>query len=144
MTPKIIWRCPGARQSALVTDGHVLLPFGVFVEAMIQYMIADYRRRRWVAAQLHVRHLGGTPCFALIAGPAGAYHVIPGMFAAQAAWDNVVYREVSGLLAAILAGVIVSKKHLTSAQLPLYAGTFNQVNQADHRGQVDSHGGAAD
>ena len=83
-------------------------------------------------AEIHACHFGGTPCFALIAGPAGAYHVLPGMFAAQAARNNVVYGEVSGLLAAILAGVIVSQKHLTPAQLPLYSGTFDQVNQADH------------
>jgi hypothetical protein len=50
------------------------------------------------------------------------------MFAAQAARDNVVYGEVSGLLAAILACVIVSNKHLTPAQLPLNAGTFDHVN----------------
>jgi len=85
-------------------------------------------------AEIHACHFGGTPCLALIAGPAGAYHVIPGMFAAQAARDNVVYGEVPGLLAAILAGVIVSQKHFTPAQLPLYAGTFDEVNQADHRG----------
>jgi hypothetical protein len=54
------------------------------------------------------------------------------MFASQAARDNVVYGEVSGLLAAILAGVIVSKKHLTPAQLPLYAGTFDEVDEANY------------
>jgi hypothetical protein len=128
----------------LVTDGDILLPFGVFVEAVIHYVVADYGRRRGLAAQFHACYFGGTPCLALIAGPACAYHVIPGMFASQAARDNVVYGEVSGLLTAILAGIIVSNKHLTPAQLPLYAGTFDHVNQADHRGQIDSHRGAAD
>jgi len=132
MTPKIIWGCPSARQSTLVTNGDILLPFGVFVEAMIPYVVANYRRRRWLVAKTHASHFGRTARFALIAGPAGAYHVLPGMFAPETARDNVVYGEVSGLLAAILAGVVVSKEHLTPAQLPLHAGTFNQVNQADH------------
>ena len=132
MTPKIIWGCPSARQSTLVTNGDILLPFGVFVKAMVHYVVANYGWRRWLVAEIHACHFGGTPCLALIAGPAGAYHVIPGMFASQAARDNVVYGEVSGLLAAILASVVISKKHLTPAQLPLYAGPFNQVNQSDH------------
>jgi hypothetical protein len=95
-------------------------------------------------AEIHACCFGGTPCFALIAGPAGAYHVLPGMFASQAARDNVVYGEVSGLLAAILAGVIVSKKHLTPAQLPLHAGAFDEVDEANYRRKGDGHGGAAD
>jgi len=47
------------------------------------------------------------------------------MFAPETARDNVVYGEVSGLLAAVLAGVIISKKHLASAHLPLRTGAFD-------------------
>jgi hypothetical protein len=54
------------------------------------------------------------------------------MFAAEAAWDNVVYGELPGLFAAVLAGVIISKEYLTSAHLSLCAGAFNHVDQADH------------
>jgi hypothetical protein len=66
------------------------------------------------------------------------------MFAPETARDNVVYGEVSGLLAAVLAGVIVPNEHLTSAHLPLCAGAFDEVDEAYHRRQGDGHGGAAD
>jgi len=66
------------------------------------------------------------------------------MFAPETARDNVVYGEVSGLLAAVLAGAIVSQKHLTSAHLPLCAGAFDEVDEAYYRGQSHGHGGAAD
>ena len=66
------------------------------------------------------------------------------MFAAEAAWDNMVYSEFSRLFAAVLAGVIVSKEHLASAHFSLCAGSFNHVDQADHGGQREGQGGAAD
>jgi hypothetical protein len=85
-----------------------------------------------LAAEVHVRHFRRATRFALIAGLARAYHVLPGMFAAEAAWDNVVYGELPSLFAAVLAGVIISKEYLASAHLSLCAGAFNHVNQADH------------
>ena len=85
-----------------------------------------------MAAEVHVRHFRRATRFALIAGLARAYHVLPGMFASEATWDNVVYSEFPGLFAAVLAGVIISKEYLTSAHLSLCAGAFNHVDQADH------------
>jgi len=105
--------------------GYILLPLGMFIKSVIDYVIANHGWRTWLAAEVHICHLGRTPCLALIARPAGAYHVLPGMFAPETAWDDVVYSEVSGLLAAILAGVIISKKHLSSAHLPLRTGAFD-------------------
>ena len=110
--------------------GYVLLPIGMLVKAVIHYVVANYRWRTWLMAEIHACHLRGTPRLALITGPAGAYHVLPGVFAPETARDNVVYGEVSGLLAAILAGVIVSNEHLTSAHLPLCAGAFDEVDEA--------------
>jgi len=144
MTRKIIWGCPSAGQSTLVTNGYVLLPFGVFVEAMIHYVVANYGWRRWLTAELHTCYFGRAPCFALVTGLAGAHHVFPGMFASKVARDNVVYGELPGMLAAVLAGVVISKEYLASAQLALCAGAFDEVNEADYRGQSHGQGRTAD
>jgi len=122
----------------------VLLPLGMFVEAVIHYVVANYGRRRWLTAEFHASHFGRAPCFALVTGLAGAHHVLPGMFASEVARDDVVYGEVSGLFAAVLAGVIVSKKHLAPAHLPLRAGALDEVDQAYYRGQGHGQGRTAD
>jgi len=97
-----------------------------------------------MAQKLHARHPGRTACLALIAGLAGAHHVLPGMFASEAARHDMVYGKLSGLPAAVLTGEIVPHKDFAATELSLRAGSFNHVNQADYRGERDCQGGAAE
>jgi hypothetical protein len=87
----------------------------MLIEAMIHNMIADHGRSCRASEKLHACHFGRTTCFALIAGLAGAYDIVPGMYAAEAARDNVVYGEFSGLLAAVLTDEIVSQENFAAA-----------------------------
>lgn len=45
--------------------------------------------------------------FTVVAGRAGSDQIIPDMFAAKAAWDDVIDGEMRTVLTAVLAGVIV-------------------------------------
>jgi hypothetical protein len=87
----------------------------VLIEAMVHDVIADHGRSGRVSEKLHARHFGRTTRFALIAGLAGAYDVVPGVYAPEAARHNMVYREFFGLPAAVLTGEIVSHKNFAAA-----------------------------
>jgi len=120
------------------------VPFGVFVEAMEHYVVAHRSWRAGLAHKVHTCYPRRTPCFALVTGLAGANHVVPGVSAAEAARSNVVYGQLSGLSATVLAGVVVSKEHLASAHFSLGAGAFYHVDEADDGGDGDGHGGAVE
>ena len=91
------------------------MPFRVFSKAIKDDVVVACPGRRRLAEEAHPRASGGTPGFSLIAGLARAYYVLPNMLPSEVAWDNVVYGEFPGLLAAVLARVTVSDEDLTSA-----------------------------
>ena len=82
--------------------------------------------------QSHSCFVRGTPTFVSVAGNAGADHIIPGVFSPQPTWNHVVQGKLFGLAAAVLAGVLVTVKHLGPAQLLLVSGTMDHIDEADH------------
>ncbi len=61
-------------------------------------------------------HLGLLDCataFAVIAVRAGSYQVRPFMFAPQMARNHVVDGQVSHMLAAVLAGIVIAPSNLS-------------------------------
>ena len=62
-----------------------------------------------------------------IAGYAGANQIFPVMLAIAVSRDDMVQGKLTGLLAAILAGVAVAIENLKASQFSLAAGTLNQV-----------------
>lgn len=85
----------------------------------------------WDAQQLHVCLLGRPTPFAVIAGPASGHHILPDVLASTRPRDDVIDRQITATLAAILAGVVVPLEHLASGEL--YSGTWFE----DHPEQTD-------
>ncbi len=81
--------------------------------------------------EVHLRLLNGAAALAVVAMRAGSHQVSPGMRPAEVAWDDMVDRQGSGVLAAILAGVVIATKHLALGQFDARVGTVNHLFQAD-------------
>ncbi len=67
--------------------------------------------------QDHLRLNQRLAAFAAIAGVARADDIVPSVFAAAVARDNVINRQVITLHAAILAGETIAAKYGTTRQL---------------------------
>jgi len=73
--------------------------------------------RRWwgrSVEELHPRHFGGAARFAAVAGLTGTHQILPDMLTSEMAGNNMVYGEVFSLLAAVLAGIVISEKYLAA------------------------------
>ena len=75
-------------------------------------------RSLWFADQAHVRFTRKPVAFARIARDAGANHVFPSRGPAPVAWHDVIQIKVTPIeeFAAVLAGVLVSLKHVVSGE----------------------------
>src|SRR4030067_905239 len=91
--------------------------------------------RPGLANQLHVGFLRGAARLAPVAGDTGADDVLPGVPAAPVAGDDVVQRELTALLTAVLAGVAVPVENLVACQLLFPARPLNHPGQPDDRWQ---------
>lgn len=70
----------------------------------------------------------------MVAGGACGDQVLPTVITPQMARDHVVNRQVSPLLAAVLASVVISPEDLSFIQLHGGVWTFDHHPQADDRG----------
>ena len=62
-----------------------------------------------------------------IAGYAGTNHIFPDVFTTSVSRDDMVQGKLMGLLATILAGILVTVENLKAGQPSLGAGTLNHI-----------------
>ena len=80
---------------------------------------------------MHARLLYCATSFAMIAGCAGRYQVLPAVLSSQTAGNDVIYSQVLLTLTAVLAGVIISSEDLALAQFDMRARPLDHRVQAD-------------
>src|SRR5258708_30083633 len=80
----------------------------------------------------------------MVARPAGANQVVPGVFATPVARDDVVERQILAPHATVLAGEIVAEKDLPTGEAGFWARTLDQVHQANDRRAHEACRGRAD
>jgi len=88
--------------------------------------------------------LEGSATLSTVAGRAGAHQVLPLVAAPMVAWDNVIHRQVLGLPATILAGVIITSEDLFLGEFHPGARPFDHIHQLDHRGAQEGGGRSTD
>jgi hypothetical protein len=98
----------------------------------INDVIPSGRGLSGVANELHPRVLGAATCFAVVASLARADYVVPIMLAAEMTRDNMIYGQLPGFLATVLAGVAVSNKYLSPCQPPLRLRALDQIDEANY------------
>lgn len=81
--------------------------------------------------QGHIGLHGGFTTFAMIALRAGCHQIVPGVIAAQGARDDMINGKLSGALAAVLAGVVITPEDLCLGQLNRRARTFDHIGKTD-------------
>jgi len=133
---------PYSALSFLILEGDVLLPQGVGVGALVDDVVAGGWGRGGLAEQLHGGPARWATSFVVVARLAGAHHIVPGVLSPQVTRYHMVYGEVIGPFAAILAGVVVAAEYLSPRQLLLGAGPPDEINEADDRRQGEAEGGA--
>lgn len=117
--------------------GDVLLPLLVVAQVVEWYVEVAILGCMRMVPQVHTGFCWRTARLAVVADGASAHHVFPGVFAATAAWQDMVQRQVAGLTAAVLAQIPVPAEYLGTSNAATKAGPFDHVYQANHRGQVD-------
>src|SRR5688500_8181920 len=80
----------------------------------------------------------------MIARAASAHQVVPCVPATAVPRHHVVERQLLGLRAAVLAGVVVAQKDLAPREPDAGARTLHELYQADHRRARDRKRGRAD
>jgi len=80
--------------------------------------------------ELHPGFLRGSSCLAAVAEHTGAYHIFPGMLTSPVAGNDVVQSQLSGLLAAVLAGVFITVEYLIAGQFFLPVRPFHHESEA--------------
>jgi len=73
-----------------------------------------------------------TPAFAVIAVWAGSHNIRPDMLSPKVTRGDMVNGQVSFALPAVLAGIIVATKDLTTCQFDVWARAVDLVFQPDH------------
>ena len=81
---------------------------------------------------------------AVVAGLAGRDDVRPLVGAAAVAREDVVERQVSRLLAAVLARVAVAQEDVSAGEAALGTWSTDEVDEADNRGDFEERGGAVE
>jgi len=107
----------------------IRLPFLIVVQMPAKDIKRACGRLFRDAQQFHVDFLHFAPALAMIAMGAGSHNVRPDVLAAHMSGSHVVHREVALALSTVLAGIIVSAKHLTASQLDVGAWPMNLVLQ---------------
>ena len=92
------------------------------------------RGLRGAANELHPRFHGAAASFAMVTSLARADHIVPIVFAAEVAGDDMVQGQIPCFLATVLAGVAIPNEYLPLCQLPLQLGPLDQIDEANHRG----------
>ena len=106
-----------------------LLRFQVRVEAAK----VAVRRPVRVAVEVHVRFLRRAAGLAVITRLARGDDIRPLVRTAAVAWEDVVQRQVTCLLAAVLAGEAVAQEDIAARQSALRPRSANEVDKADDR-----------
>ena len=115
-------------------DGQVVAPDFVFraVDVLGQADVRHVARAAGSAGQLHARVLQYLVALARVAAAAAGDEVVPLHSPTRPFGQDVVNGQVSGLDAAILAGVIVAGKDRAARQLEFRQGPLDMVAQAQH------------
>jgi hypothetical protein len=87
----------------------------VVVEKVVGNIEAIVAGRMRLVQQSHPCFIRCTSAFVPVARDAGADHIVPGMLATSPTRYNVIQGKLLGLMAAILAGVLVTVEYLRSA-----------------------------
>ena len=74
-----------------------------------------------------------SPALAMVAARAAGDQVFPGVAASQPTWDHVVKGWAGGTFTAVLAGVIISPKHLLAGKFYDWTRPFDHVTKPDDR-----------
>lgn len=69
----------------------------------------------------------------MVAGDTGADYIFPGVLAVKVARGDVVYGQLLALLAAILAGVVITVEDSKAGEPSFAVGTADIVVQLDYR-----------
>jgi hypothetical protein len=80
----------------------------------------------------------------VVAGLAGGDHVLPAVPTAPVPWQNVVQRQLAGLLTAVLAGEAVPKEDVAPCEPALWPGAPDQVDQAYYGRDLEDGCGAVE
>lgn len=87
--------------------------------------------------QFHGGFVEGTSPLAPIARRTGTGQIVPPMLPAQATWFDMVYGQLSALLAAVLTRVVISSEHLLLAESDMRARSSNHVVETNDGGAQD-------
>jgi len=87
--------------------------------------------------QVHVGLFHFVTAFVMIAAWTGSDHIRPLVLPAHVAWDDVVHCHSAITLPAVLAGIIVATKYLTTRQLDAWPRTVDLHFQPNNRGARD-------
>jgi hypothetical protein len=87
----------------------------VVVEKVVGNIEAIVAGRMRLVQQSHPCFIRCTSAFVPVARDAGADHIVPGMLPTSPTRNNVVQGKLLGLMAAILAGVLVTVEYLRPA-----------------------------
>jgi hypothetical protein len=121
-----------------------LLPRLVFFQVSAEEVTARGARLVGALQQPHVGLSERAAALPVVAGRARAHQVFPMVLSPIVAWEDVIHGQVLCLLAAILAGVVISPEDLFLGELHPGARPPDQVDQLYHRGAQESSGRGVD
>src|SRR5437867_12803003 len=87
-----------------------------------------------------MRFLGRAARLAVVARLAGGHHVLPVMSAPAMPGQNMVQRQVSRLLPAVLTGKAIAQENVATGKTPRWPGSADEVDQPDYRRDLEDRG----
>ena len=87
-----------------------------------------------------MRFLGRAARLAVVARLAGGHHVLPVMAAPAMPGQNMVQRQVSRLLPAVLTGKAIAQENVATGKTPRWPGSADEVDQPDYRRDLEDRG----
>jgi len=87
-----------------------------------------------------VRFLGRAAGLAVVARLAGGHYVLPIMTAPTMARQDMVQRQVSRLLAAVLTREAVAKENVPAGKTAVWTRSADEVDQPDYRRDLEDGG----
>jgi len=87
-----------------------------------------------------MRFLRRAPGLAVVAQLAGGHDVLPIVATPTMAREDVVQRQVSRLLPAVLTGKAIAQENVATGKTPRWSGSADEVDQPDYRRDLEDRG----
>jgi hypothetical protein len=96
-------------------------------------VVPAHTRLPRLAEKPHTRLFRRSSTFVMIARFAGRYQILPAVWAATMARNHMVDGQVSRLFPAVLTGIVIAKKQLTTCEFRHRVYPLDQIQEPNHR-----------